>query len=49
MPKRNPKVICNWKNTHWMQYFHENRNLWSPVASEWKRLEEEYKKLHESI
>ena len=36
--------ILNYKNQKWMEYFHENRSLWQPIASEWKRLSEEYLK-----
>ncbi len=32
----------NHKNKEWMQFFNENRNLWQPIASEWKRLSVEY-------
>lgn len=32
----------NYKNKEWMDFFHKNRNLWSPVASEWERLAGEF-------
>lgn len=45
--------VCNWKNKEWMEFFNENRDLWTPVAREWERLEKEYlaikQKQHESI
>lgn len=34
--------VLNWKNKEWMQYFNEHRDLWTPVAAEWKRLSKEY-------
>jgi hypothetical protein len=34
---------CNWQNKEWMQFFNEERDLWSPIASEWQRLLKEYK------
>jgi hypothetical protein len=33
----------NWKNKEWMQFFNEERDLWSPIASEWERLSKIYK------
>ena len=33
------------KNKTWMEFFNKNRILWQPIASEWKRLSEEYLKL----
>jgi len=33
----------NHLNKEWMQFFHEKRYLWEPVASEWERLSKEYK------
>lgn len=32
----------NYKNKKWMAFFHKNRNLWSPVATEWERLAGEF-------
>jgi hypothetical protein len=32
----------NYKNKEWMEFFHKNRNLWSPVATEWERLAGEF-------
>lgn len=29
-------------NKEWMAYFNEYRDLWTPVAIEWARLEKEY-------
>lgn len=34
----------NYKNKAWMEFFNENRDLWSPIASEWERLSIEYLK-----
>lgn len=32
----------NWKNKEWMEFFNEERDLWSPIATEWERLAKEY-------
>lgn len=32
----------NWQNKKWMEFFNENRHLWSPIASEWERLSKIY-------
>lgn len=32
----------NWQNKEWMQFFNEERDLWTPVAAEWTRLLKEY-------
>lgn len=32
----------NYENKEWMEFFHKNRNLWSPVATEWERLASEF-------
>jgi len=34
--------VLNYKNKEWMQFFNENRDLWTPIASEWERLSKEY-------
>ena len=36
------KEKLNYKNQKWMEYFQENRTLWSPIHSERERLSEQY-------
>ncbi len=32
----------SWKNKEWMEFYHKNRDVWKPIATEWGRLAGEF-------